>query len=159
MQSPLWFRLHLTAIVAVAGVCCACLVVRAHAGDFTTFGDLRRSVGDTRGGMIYPATPATTGGGAGVPKTATTADVRAILEAVPGELSLRKTRNGFVHKGNYLGQVYSSGREGYFNIIFGDRTSSVNAEGVNYEIEYGPEVAARIKAAIDRAAPPPAQPK
>lgn len=153
MSSPVRFWLHLAAIVVVSVVCGVSLYARAHAEDFQSFGDFKRTLALNRGGTLNTAT----GVGGGM-NPVTGADLAAILEAIPDAASMRSNRRNVGMTGSYIAQVYnySQTRSSYFNLMLYDRGAIVYADGGTYIVDYGSDTAARLTAVVTRIAKPPA---
>ena len=143
MSHPRWYWLHLSAIVIVAVLCGASLYARAHANDYKRFGDLRQVLGGAYSGSMT--------NGSGAMKPFSSAEIAAMFAAIPDDTPIRIARRIWICRGDMIGQIWGSGpRSTYFNLLLGSQGGTGQIDGDNYDIDYGPVVAQRLKALVAR---------
>ena len=143
------FRLHLAAIAVVSLLLGASLYAHAHAGDYKTFGQIRRAL------AVTSACTVTTAAGARVALGPD--ELAAILAAIPEDTPVRPTRsNIWISRGDQIGQLFVSiQRASYYNLNLATGGGEGGAiGGDSYGIDYGPETADSLRAAFERATGP-----
>lgn len=162
------FWLHLAVIAVASLVCGWWLYQHAHAADFRTFGDFRRSRDYTDFGLLSGPS-----GGWGQPQLKNrryiSVEFDAIFDAVPVDSPMRQCP-GIPNAWNEGCHITNHGMQNYFFVMFcNDRAYFRIQQNYNkrwvlgsrngdcYELDYGPAATARLRTVFDRLNAP--QPK